>query len=60
MGITNTELLVLIEKLHFLYDKERVLKLTITEKNPALKSIVNQIDLTKKTIIENLINIIIY
>ena len=58
MGITNPELLVLIEQLHLLYDKERELKLTTTEKNPAFKSIVNQIDYTKKTIIENVKNLI--
>ena len=58
MGITNPELNILIEQLHLLYDKERELKLTTTEKNPAYKSIVNQIEYTKKTIIENVTNLI--
>ena len=58
MGITNPELNILIEQLHLLYDKERELKLTTTEKNPAFKSVVNQIEHTKKTIIENVTNLI--
>ncbi|MAJ89657.1 MAG: hypothetical protein CMD08_00050 [Flavobacteriales bacterium] len=58
IGISNPELNNLINQLLELYAKKDDLKLTTTEKNPAFKSVVSRIEHTKKSIIENLNNLI--
>ena len=58
MGISNPELNSLINQLLQLYAKKGDLKLTTTEKNPAYKAIISQIEHTKNTIIENVSNLI--
>ncbi len=58
MGISNPELNSLINQLLNLYSKEGELRLTTTKKNPIYKSIISQIEHTKKTIIENVTNLI--
>ena len=56
MGISNPELNSLINQLLELHAKKGDLQLTTTEKNPAFKSVISQIEHTKKSIIENLNN----
>ena len=58
MGISNPELNSLINQLLVLYSKEGELRLTTTTKNPIYKSIISQIEHTKRTIIENVTNLI--
>ena len=58
MGISNPELNGLINQLLQLYAKKGDLQLTTTEKNPAYKAVIAQIEHTKKTIIENVTNLI--
>ena len=58
MGISNPELNSLINQLLQLYAKKGELQLTTTEKNPNYIAILSQINHTKKTIIENVNNLI--
>ena len=58
MGISNPELNNLINQLLQLYAKKGELQLTTTEKNPNYIAILSQINHTKKTIIENVNNLI--
>ena len=58
MGISNPELNNLINQLLQLYAKKGELQLTTTEKNPIYIAILSQIDHTKKTVIENVRNLI--
>jgi len=58
MGISNPELNSLINQLLELYAKKGDLQLTTTEKNPAYKAVISQIQHTKSIIIENLTNLI--
>ena len=58
MGISNPELNSLINQLLALYSKEGELRLTTTTKNPIYKSVISQIEHTKRTIIENVTNLI--
>ncbi|MEC7864038.1 MAG: polysaccharide biosynthesis tyrosine autokinase, partial [Bacteroidota bacterium] len=58
MGISNPELNSLINQLLLLYSKKGDLQLTTTEKNPAYKAVISQIEHTKNTIIENVTNLI--
>jgi len=58
MGISNPELNNLINQLLQLYAKKGELQLTTTGKNPTYIAILSQINHTKKTIIENVNNLI--
>ena len=58
MGISNPELNGLIHQLLQLGSKKDELQLTTTEKNPAYKAVLSQIQHTKNTIIENVSNLI--
>ena len=58
MGISNPELNNLINQLLQLYAKKGELQLTTTDKNPTYIAILSQINHTKKTIIENVNNLI--
>ncbi len=58
MGISNPELNNLINQLLQLYAKKGELQLTTTDKNPTYIAILSQINHTKKTIIENVSNLI--
>jgi len=58
MGISNPELNNLINQLLQLYAKKGELQLTTTAKNPNYIAILSQINHTKKTIIENVNNLI--
>ena len=58
MGISNPELNNLINQLLQLYAKKGELQLTTTGKNPNYIAILSQINHTKKTIIENVNNLI--
>mgnify|MGYP000067649117 FL=1 len=58
MGISNPELNNLINQLLQLYAKKGELQLTTTDKNPNYIAILSQINHTKKTIIENVNNLI--
>ena len=58
MGISNPELNGLIHQLLQLGSKKDELQLTTTEKNPAYKAVLSQIQYTKNTIIENVSNLI--
>ncbi len=58
MGISNPELNSLINQLLQLYSKKGELQLTTTIKNPNYIAVVSQINHTKKTIIENVNNLI--
>ena len=58
MGISNPELNNLINQLLQLYAKKGELQLTTTNKNPNYIAILSQINHTKKTIIENVNNLI--
>ena len=58
MGISNPELNGLISQLLELYAKKGDLQLTTTDKNPAFKSVISQIEYTKKIIVENVTNLI--
>jgi len=58
MGISNPELNNLINQLLQLYAKKGELQLTTTGRNPTYIAVLSQISHTKKTIIENLNNLI--
>jgi tyrosine-protein kinase Etk/Wzc len=58
MGISNPELNSLINQLLQLYAKKGELQLTTTTKNPTYIAVLAQINHTKKTIIENVNNLI--
>jgi len=58
MGISNPELNSLINQLLQLYAKKGELQLTTTGKNPTYIAVLSQINHTKKTIIENVNNLI--
>jgi len=58
MGISNPELNSLINQLLQLYAKKGELQLTTTGKNPTYIAVLSQINYTKKTIIENVNNLI--
>jgi tyrosine-protein kinase Etk/Wzc len=58
MGISNPELNNLINQLLQLYAKKGELQLTTTGKNPTYIAVLSQINHTKKTIIENVNNLI--
>ena len=58
MGISNPELNSLINQLLQLYSKKEELQLTTTGKNPTYIAVLSQINHTKKTIIENVNNLI--
>ena len=58
MGISNPELNGLIHQLLQLDSKKDELQLTTTEKNPAYKAVLSQLEHTKNTIIENVRNLI--
>ena len=58
MGISNPELNGLIHQLLQLDSKKDELQLTTTEKNPAYKVVLSQLEHTKNTIIENVRNLI--
>ena len=58
MGISNPELNSLINQLLQLFAKKGELQLTTTGKNPAYLAVLSQINHTKKTIIENVTNLI--
>ena len=58
MGISNPELNNLINQLLQLYAKKGELQLTTTDKNPTYIAVLSQINHTKKTIIENVNNLI--
>ena len=58
MGISNPELNSLIQQLLQLDSKKDELQLTTTEKNPAYKAVLSQLEHTKNTIIENVRNLI--
>ena len=58
MGISNPELNNLINQLLQLYAKKGELQLTTTSKNPTYIAVLSQINHTKRTIIENVNNLI--
>jgi len=58
MGISNPELNNLINQLLQLYAKKGELQLTTTDRNPTYIAVLSQINHTKKTIIENVNNLI--